>query len=151
MSERVILRVMDDTSVPLGWCKACREVVGATDESGEECSHCNSPLKPLNQLTKVERSIYKFQKWMWDVQDADKWGVSPGGAAGELGCSRSMIDKLVSTGVLERSEYNEDGHHVVMISARSIKQAKENKAKYGQWKPRDDWHDLPAGKPGRGK
>lgn len=151
MSVRVTLSRMDDTKLPTGWCRHCGEVVDAMDLTGRQCCQCDRTLTPLNQLTKHERSIYNFQCWMWEVQDADKWGPSPGGAAGELKCSRSMIDKLVSTGVLERSEYKHDGHYVVMISARSIKQAKENKAKYGQWKPRDDWHDLPAGKPGRGK
>lgn len=151
MSESVTLIHMSDDNVPRQWCVSCRAAVTPSVDAEDQCPECGGELKSLRQLTRVERSMHEFQEWMWKVQDEDKWGPSPGGAAGELRCSRSMIDKLVSVGVLERSEYNKDGHHVVMISARSIKQAQENKAKYGQWKPRDDWHDLPAGKPGRGR
>ena len=61
------------------------------------------------------------------------WGPSPGGAVAELHCERSMIDKLADRGILEKSIYDRDGHYVVMISARSIKKAKENKAKRGKW------------------
>jgi hypothetical protein len=61
------------------------------------------------------------------------WGPSPGGAVAELRCERSMIDKLADRGILEKSIYDRDGHYVVMISARSIKKAKENKAKRGKW------------------
>jgi hypothetical protein len=44
-----------------------------------------------------------------------------------------MIDKLTERGILEKSVYDRDGHYVVMISDRSIKKAKENKAKRGKW------------------
>ena len=44
-----------------------------------------------------------------------------------------MIDKLADRGILEKSVYDRDGHYVVMISDRSIKQAKANKEKRGKW------------------
>jgi hypothetical protein len=44
-----------------------------------------------------------------------------------------MIDKLADRGIMEKCIYDRDGHYVVMISARSIKKAKENKAKRGKW------------------
>jgi hypothetical protein len=51
----------------------------------------------------------------------------------ELQCDRSMIDKLAERGILEKSVYERDGHYLVMISERSIKKAKENKAKRKKW------------------
>ena len=63
----------------------------------------------------------------------DMWGPSPGGAVAELRCERSMIDKVADRVMLEKSIYDRDGHYVVMISARSIKKAKENKTKRGKW------------------
>ena len=90
-------------------------------------------MKPLRNLTKTERSMLAFQDWMDDLHKKDLWGPSPGGAVAELHCERSMIDKLADRGILEKSIYDRDGHYVVMISARSIKKAKENKAKRGKW------------------
>ncbi len=90
-------------------------------------------MKPLRNLTKTERSMLAFQDWMDDLHKKDMWGPSPGGAVAELRCERSMIDKLADRGILEKSIYDRDGHYVVMISARSIKRAKENKAKRGKW------------------
>jgi hypothetical protein len=133
-----------------GWCPGCRRIREG-DEGGELCGHCGELLKPVRQMTQTERSEQAINEWCWQMQREGKWGPSPGGAAGDLGCSRSMIDNLVAAGVLERTEFNRDGHVIVLISRRSIDVAKANKVKYGQWKPRDDWHDLAAGKPGRGK
>ena len=44
-----------------------------------------------------------------------------------------MIDKLSDRGILEKSVYKHDGQYIVMISSRSVKKAKENKAKRGKW------------------
>ena len=97
------------------------------------CPGCGGEMKPLRNLTKTERSMLAFQDWMDDLHKKDLWGPSPGGAVAELHCERSMIDKLADRGILEKSIYDRDGHYVVMISARSIKRAKENKAKRGKW------------------
>jgi hypothetical protein len=70
---------------------------------------------------------------MDDVHKKGLWGPSPGGAVAELGCDRSMVDKLAARGILEKSVYERDGHYLVMISERSIKKAKENKAKRRKW------------------
>lgn len=77
--------------------------------------------------------MFAFHVWMDEVRTSRKWGPSPGGAASELHCDRSMIDKLAERGILEKSVYKKDGHYVVMISSRSIKKAKENKQKRGKW------------------
>lgn len=149
MSVRRTLNGMDTPETPMGWCPYCGWMVYASDEEGDECADCHTRLIPPRRMSPRQRSMHAFNEWMARVKREDKWGPSPGGAAGELGCSRAMIDKLVSAGILERSEYNRDGHFVVMISGRSIDLAKGNKAKYGQWKPRDDWHDLAEGTAGR--
>lgn len=90
-------------------------------------------MKSLGGLSRAERSTLAFQDWLEAVHTSGKAGPSPGGAASTLGCDRSMIDKLAERGVLEKSVYDRDGHYVVMISERSIKQAKENKSKRGKW------------------
>lgn len=69
-----------------------------------------------------------FETWVADVREAGKWGPSPKEAQRLLGCSRAAIDYMVRTGVLERSEYERDGHQLVVISWRSIKQVQQNKA-----------------------
>jgi hypothetical protein len=90
-------------------------------------------MKPLTRLTSTERRTLAFQDWSEEISAAGKWGPSPGGAVAELGCDRSMIDKLAERGILEKSVYDQDGHYMVMISTRSIKKAKENKEKRGKW------------------
>ena len=126
---------MDEIERERGWCHEC----GHADLSASEapdlliCPACGGEMKPLRNLTKTERSMLAFQDWMDDVHKKDMRGPSPGGAVAELHCERSMIDKLADRGILEKSIYDRDGHYVVMISARSIKKAKENKAKRGKW------------------
>jgi hypothetical protein len=44
-----------------------------------------------------------------------------------------MIDKLVERGILVKSTYERDGHYIVIISRRSIEEAKKNKAQRGKW------------------
>jgi|GEM_PF-1706197 len=79
-------------------------------------------MKSLRKLTKAERGLLAFQDWLGDVFRKGLWGPSPGGTVAELHCDRSMIDKLAERGILEKSVYNRDGHYVVMISERSIKE-----------------------------
>ena len=90
-------------------------------------------MKSLEALTVEESSTLAFQDWMEEVHVNGKWGPSPGGACVKLGCDRSMIDKLADRGILEKSVYDRDGHYVVIISSRSIAQAKENKEKRKKW------------------
>ncbi len=119
-----------------GWCNNCGFVRSATDFSEESemfCEECGDRMKPTTQMSAGERATSRFMEWMSQVADDGKWGLSPGGAAGELKCSRATIDDLVRRGVLEKSEYNADGHHVILISERSILKAKENKKRTGRW------------------
>ncbi len=90
-------------------------------------------MKELRKLSRTERSLLAFQDWMEEVHKKGLWGPSPGGAVAELGCDRSMIDKLVDRRILEKSVYDREGHFVVLIAERSIKKARENKAKRGKW------------------
>jgi len=100
------------------------------------CDDCGNRLVALKNLTRKQRTDYDFYVWMQSVLKADKNGLSPGGAAAELKCSRAMIDKLVEAGSLERSQYEKDGHFIVLISWRSILKVKQTKKETGQWKPR---------------
>jgi DNA-directed RNA polymerase subunit RPC12/RpoP len=119
-----------------GWCSECGRANYPHESSAPEemiCPGCGSEMKPLNRLTKTQRAALDMQDWCDEVASAGKWGPSPGGAAGELRCDRSMIDKLAERGILEKSIYEGGGQYVVIISARSIKKAKENKEKRGKW------------------
>lgn len=119
-----------------GWCTECGHAEPSHESAPPDvliCPACGGEMKSLDYLTKTERSALAFQEWMDEPHRGDKWGPSPGGAASELKCDRSMIDKLADRGILEKSVYERDGHHVVMISDRSIKRAKENKKKRGKW------------------
>jgi len=119
-----------------GWCPNCGRANLAHESSAPDellCPDCGGPLKDLDRLTKTERAALKFQDWCEEVASGGKWGPSPGAAAAELKCDRSMVDKLAERGILEKSVYDHDGHYMVMISSRSIKQAKENKVKRGKW------------------
>ena len=132
---------MDDNQEPKpererGWCREC----GLPQYEDENyppgdlmCPACNSQMIALDSLNKRDLVMFRFQEWLSDVYTSGKSGPSPGGAASDLGCDRSMIDKLAERGILEKSVYDRDGYHVVMISDRSIKQAKANKAKRGKW------------------
>lgn len=118
------------------WCAECGEANFPHEDSAPDnpiCPGCGSEMKELRRLSKTERSLLSFQDWMDDLHKKGLWGPSPGGAVAELGCDRSMIDKLADRGILEKSVYDKDGHYVVMISERSIKKAKQNKAKRGKW------------------
>jgi hypothetical protein len=118
------------------WCEECGRASFPHEDSAPDnplCPGCGNEMKELHRLSKTERSLLAFQDWMDEVHRNGMWGPSPGGAVAELHCDRSMIDKLADRGILEKSVYDRDGHYVVMISDRSIKKAKENKAKRGKW------------------
>lgn len=88
---------------------------------------------PFHKLDPSERVEVAAQVWFRDLRRRGLHGMSPGGAANKLGCHRSMIDKLADMGVLEKSVYEQDGIHMVFISMRSIRRAKESKEKTGKW------------------
>jgi hypothetical protein len=117
-----------------GWCGACGVAWPPLVEADEwVCPRCKRQMRRKNELTSDEKSKFSFQAWLDDVWLNGKWGPSPGGAASDLSCDRTMIDKLVDRGILEKSAYKHDGQLIVMISTRSIEKAKENKAKRGKW------------------
>lgn len=127
---------MEDLERERGWCNECGLPFHSDDSAPPDvlvCPGCGSEMKPLDRLNETELKAFRFQDWSAEVYQSGKWGPSPGGAASELRCDRSMIDKLAERGILEKSVYSRDGHYVVMISDRSIKKAKENKAKRGKW------------------
>lgn len=119
-----------------GWCKDCGRAEFSHESAPPDtliCPGCGGEMKPLENLNKTERVSLSFHDWLESVHVSGKTGPSPGGAAARLGCDRSMIDRLVERGILEKSTYDRDGHYVVMISDRSIRQAKENKEKRRKW------------------
>jgi hypothetical protein len=118
------------------WCGECGRANFPDETSAPGnpiCPGGGGEMKEFRELTKSDRKALAFQDWSEEVAASGKWGPSPGGAVAELGCDRSMIDKLAERGVLEKSVYDRDGIYVVMISDRSIKKAKENKQKRGKW------------------
>lgn len=127
---------MDETKRERFWCGACGRANYPHESSAPDnpiCPDCGAEMKSLRSLTRTERVAFALQDWLGDVYTSGKAGPSPGGAAVQLGCDRSMIDKLAERGILEKSVYDRDGHYIVMISDRSIKKAKENKEKRGKW------------------
>jgi len=119
-----------------GWCRDCGGFQQAHPDSRPDeplCVGCGAVLKRYEELPTGEQANYRFQKWFSDVVQRGMNGPSPGGAAAALQCHRSMIDKLVDRGVLEKSMYDKDGFFVVLISHRSIEQATANKEKTGKW------------------
>lgn len=126
---------MNETGRERGWCSHCEHLNYPAAEYPDEfwCPECGETMKSLDSLTKAEAEQARFFEWMEDVHESGKWGPSPGGACAELRCDRSMIDKLAERGILEKSVYDRDGHHIVMISRRSIEKARENKELRGKW------------------
>jgi hypothetical protein len=119
-----------------GWCEECGTAWPPLRDylpGVLMCPRCRGQMKRKNELNRDERSRFLFQVWLDDVWRAGKWGPSPGGAASDLHCDRTMIDKLSDRGILEKSAYKHEGQLIVMISTRSIKKAKENKEKRGKW------------------
>jgi hypothetical protein len=90
-------------------------------------------MKPIRLMTDAEGEVAILQKWLGEVAESGLSGPSPGGAAGELGCSRAMIDQLVDAGVLERTEFNGPSAKIILISARSIEKAKRKRKETGTW------------------
>jgi hypothetical protein len=127
---------MDETERERFWCAECGRASFPHEDSAPDnplCPGCGSEMRSLRSLSRAERTLLAFEDWMEQTHKKGLWGPSPGGAAAELGCDRTMIDKLAERWILEKSVYDRDGHFVVIISERSVKKAKENKRKRGKW------------------
>lgn len=120
-----------------GWCSHCGGVSYAerkeTRTGGLTCQVCGDTLKPLNELSEEEKAMADMQAWFAKVCRNGVNGPSPTMAADQLGCSRSMIDRLVERGILEKSEFSFKDRTVVIISRRSLEKAKENRLRTGNW------------------
>lgn len=135
----------DTSKLPVyirGWCPNCQNTMRQDPEEAKEdrpmvCIDCGSDMIQPERMDRKTLATFKMQCWFYDVSAAGMMGPSPGGAASELRCSRSMIDRLAERGVLERSVYAEDGYFLVFISDRSIKRANENKDNTGTWTGRE--------------
>ena len=128
---------MSDKGGIRGWCGFCGSQSFASQKDSAKgklaCRVCGGPLKPVNELSDDERAMLEMQVWFAKVCKDGLNGPSQMGAAEELDCSRSMIDRLVERGVLEKSEFNFKDRNVVIISKRSIEKAKENRRQTGNW------------------
>jgi hypothetical protein len=94
---------------------------------------CGDTLKPFSELAEEERAMVDMQEWFAKVCRNRLNGPSPALAAEQLGCSRSMIDRLVERGILEKSEFLFKERSVIIISRRSLEKAKENRSRTGNW------------------
>lgn len=124
---------MKPEDVKYGWCNNCGQTSWVPESGEYVCVRCGDELIPVERLSREQRRTFKFQVWNDQVGLKGLMGPSPGGAAADLGCHRTMIDKLADRGILERSVYNKDGFFVVYISDRSIMRAQENKKQTGKW------------------
>ena len=77
--------------------------------------------------------MIELQAWFAELSRKGLDGPSPIGAAEQLGCSRSMIDRLIERDVLERNEFTFKDRHIAIISQRSLDGAKENRERTGNW------------------
>jgi hypothetical protein len=118
-----------------GWCEYC----GAACLSEEErrgtlvCTQCGSDMTPLSELSEDNKAMVEMQDWFKKVCSKGLNGPAPVQAAEELGCHRTMIDRLVTMGVLEKSLFEFKGQKVVIISRRSVDVAKRNRERTGNW------------------
>jgi hypothetical protein len=84
-------------------------------------------------MTAGEKEAVALQTWFARVSRNGMDGPSAVAAAAQLGCSRSMIDRLVERDVLERNEFTFKDRLIVIISQRSLERAKENRERTGNW------------------
>jgi len=128
---------MTSSKAVRGWCSNCGALSYAARQgaktAGLTCRVCGDTLKPLSELTEEEKAMADMQAWFAKVCRDDLNGPSPIGAAEDLRCSRSMIDRLVERSVLEKSEFCFKDRKVVIISRRSVAKAKENRLRTGNW------------------
>lgn len=120
-----------------GWCSNCGGISYGVRKglksAALSCQMCGDVLKPFSELAEEEKAMFDMQEWFRKVCRSGLNGPSPTMAAEQLGCSRSMIDRLVERGVLEKSEFRFKDRTVVIISRRSFEKAKENRLRTGNW------------------
>jgi hypothetical protein len=120
-----------------GWCSFCGGLSYAAPKGaktvGLACQICGGPMKPSGELTEEEKAMADMQAWFAKVCRSGVNGPSPAMAAEQLGCSRSMIDRLVEREILEKSEFTFKDRSVIIISRRSLEKAKENRLRTGNW------------------
>lgn len=90
-------------------------------------------MTPLDKLSEDFLAMVRMQDWFAELSRKGLNGPSPQDAAKQLGCHRSMIDRLVERGILERSEFNFKGQKLVIISSRSIEVVQANRKRTGNW------------------
>ncbi|MDD5523086.1 MAG: hypothetical protein PHI84_19895, partial [Kiritimatiellae bacterium] len=110
-----------------------KKLIDAPQKTVMLCHECGSILRPLDKLSEDECGMVEMQDWFSSVCRNGLNGPSPSGAAEELGCHRTMVDRLVELGVLEKSKFEFKGQKVVIISRRSIDIAKQNRERTGNW------------------
>jgi hypothetical protein len=93
-------------TVDRGWCSDCGQACYEHEPGSMICVICGNDMKSLDSISKDDMALVEMQDWFADVCKNGKNGPSPGGAASELGCHRTMIDRLVGMGILEKSEFN---------------------------------------------
>lgn len=120
-----------------GWCPNCGAArlpdVKPAKNGEKVCRDCGDELFPLDLLSEADQAAVKLQDWFANICRRGLNGPSQSEAAKELGCHRTMIDRLVSMGILERNEFNFKGQKLVIISSRSLAIAKDNRKRTGNW------------------
>ena len=97
------------------------------------CPRCGGPLKNLSEAAPGEKELMALQAWFEEILRKGADGPSAMGAAAHLGCHRSMIDRLVDRGVLEKNEFTFKDRNIVVISQWSLDQAQQNRKRTGNW------------------
>jgi len=118
-----------------GWCAYCGAACRRDRSQAGKlvCSACGSDMVPLDTISAEDRAMVEMQDWFAEVCRNGKNGPSPQDAAKSLGCHRSMVDRLVGMGVLEKSEFCFKGQKLIIISQRSLDTARENRERTGNW------------------
>ena len=118
-----------------GWCIYCGTACySAEPELGRlVCCQCGSEMTPLDKLSGDDLAMVRMQDWFAEICRKGLNGPSPQEAAKQLGCHRSMIDRLVERGILERNVFSFKGQKLVIISSRSVALVRENRTRTGNW------------------
>jgi hypothetical protein len=126
---------MKSTKRKQGWCPQCGMLAHAAggEKNSLICCGCGAALKPLSQASEGEKAMISLQQWFADILRKGLDGPSAIGAAEQLGCSRSMIDRLVERDVLQKNEFTFKDRHIAIISQQSLDRAKENRERTGNW------------------
>lgn len=133
-------------------CTGCGRILSNRFNKYRVCRFCGSDaLEELNNPSEMElmeaetnAAEMKMHDWLDELKSKGLWGPGPSVAAFTLGCSRPMVDDLVRDKILERSDYNEQGHKLVVISLRSIIKAKAKKVMTGSYTGRPPGRPAPT-------